>query len=432
MSAKGSALNRRKFLSVAGATGAVAALPVIPGCSTAKKARVIIVGGGFGGATCAKYISLADPDIEVTLIECNPSFVTCPFSNSVIGGFKKMPDITHSYEGLRDRGIKVLIGRVTGIDSAARNVTLSSGDRLSYDRLVLSPGVDMVWNAIENYDEAAAQIMPHAWKAGPQTILLRNQLEAMEDGGVVVISAPEYPYRCPPAPYERASLIAHYLMRHKPRSKIIILDAKDKYTKQPLFEEGWRRLYPQGMIEWVAGGKGGRVTRVEPQSKGFFTDSLAIKADVGNVVPPQQAAAIAHLAGVADDGEWCRIDPYTFQSKSVEYIHVLGDACVAGAMPKSGFSANNQGKVTANALVALLNGREVGEPFFLNTCYSLLSPDYGISINAAYRATPAGIVALLGSGATSPLDEPDSVRREAAKYTGGWYASITGEMFSKE
>jgi len=432
MSAKGSGLNRRKFLSATAATGAVAVLPAIPGCSSAKKAKVIIIGGGFGGATCAKYISLADSNIEVTLIERNRNFITCRFSNSVIGGFKKMSDITHSYEGLLDRGINVLIDSVTAIDSGAREVTLATGDRLSYDRLVLSPGIDMIWNAIEGYDEAAAEIMPHAWKAGPQTILLRNQLEAMEDGGLVVISAPEYPYRCPPAPYERASLIAHYLTRHKPRSKIIILDAKDKYTKQPLFEEGWRRLYPKGMIEWVAGGKGGRVTRVEPATKGFFTDTLAIKADVGNVVPPQQAAAITRLAGVVDDDEWCRINPWTFESKTVKNIHVLGDACVAGAMPKSAFSANNQGKVTAAALVALLNGREVGEPFFLNTCYSLLSPDYGVSINAAYRATPAGIVALLGSGATSPLDAPDSVRQESAKYAGGWYASITGEMFSKE
>ncbi len=418
---------RRQFL---GLLGAAASLSYLDGCAEKPKGRVVIVGGGFGGATCAKFLKLADPAIEVTLVEKSARFTTCPFSNHVLGGFKRMAEITHSYDGLRCRGVHVVNDTATNVDPHRKVVSLQGGVTLSYDRLVLSPGIDMIWNAIEGYDEAAAQIIPHAWKAGSQTFLLRRQLAAMADGGLVVIAAPEYPYRCPPAPYERASCIAYYLMRHKPRSKILILDAKDGFTKQKLFMEGWEKLYP-GMIEWVSRSGGGEVTRVDAKTRTLYCGAGTFTADVANVVPPQQAGRIARKVGAAKgDGEWCRVDGFTFESMYVPNVHLVGDAILPGEMPKSSFAANSQAKAAAAALVSLLNGREVREPFFMNTCYSLLAPDYGISVNAAYRATPSGIVAILGSGGESPLGAPYATRKSEATYTEGWYASMIGEIFS--
>ena len=421
-------LPRRRFLqSLLGGVGATAALAYLQGCASGSGGRVVIVGGGFGGATCAAYLARAG--VHVTLVEQSQQFVTCPFSNSVIGGFKQMAAITHGYNGLRRRGVWVVHDTAVGVDAGSRQVVLYEGLRLPYDRLVLSPGIAMKWDAVNGYDHAASQAMPHAWKAGEQTLLLRRQLEAMEDGGVVVIAAPANPYRCPPAPYERASLIAHYLARHKPRSKIIILDAKDSFIKQALFTEGWEKLYP-GMIQWLSAAQGGAVTRVDPATRTFYCEAGAFSAHTANMIPPQRAGEMARIAGVANDGkEWCLVDPKTFESTAVPGIHVLGDACYAGAMPKSGFAANSQGKACAAALVSLLAEREVADPLFLNTCYSLLAPEYGISINAAYLADGQGIVSLLGSGGKSPLDAPDNLRRDEAKYAEGWYASMTGEMF---
>lgn len=419
---------RRRFLQLVGAAGALTGLTA---CGRRGKGRVVIVGGGFGGATCAKYINRIDPAVDVVLVERKRSYITCPFSNNVIGGLRTMESITHSYDGLAARaGVTVVQDTVTAIDPEERTVRLAGGDRLAYDRLVLSPGIDMRWNAIEGYDEAAAEIMPHAWKAGPQTVLLKDQLAAMEDGGLVVIAAPEYPYRCPPAPYERACMIAHYLLSNgKGRSKVVILDAKDKFTKQKLFEQGWERVYP-GMIEWVSRSAGGAVTRVDPATMTVHAEAGPFKADVANVVPPQRGGRIAEAAGVANDDGWCLIDPWTFESTAQQYIHVIGDSTVAGAMPKSGYSANSQAKACAAAVVALLGGREVDEPVFMNICYSTIAPDYGISVNAAYRASAFGIVAVMGSGGTSPLDAPDWMRREEYRYAAGWYDSMTAEMFS--
>ncbi len=422
------AFGRRDFLKAVGAAGALASLK---GCARAAGARVIVVGGGFGGASCAKYINRIDPNIKVVLIERSRQYVTCPFSNNVVGGLRTLESITHGYDRLdaRDR-ITVVHDRVTAVDPEARMVTLAGGSGLSYDRLVLSPGIDFRWGELEGYDEAAAEIMPHAWKAGPQTVLLKDQLAAMEDGGVVIIVAPDYPYRCPPAPYERSCMIAHYLKTHgKARSKILILDAKDSFSKQELFEQGWNRFYA-GMIEWVPRSAGGTVTRVDPKSMTVTAEGGEFKADVANVVPPQSAGRIAVDAGVAEDDGWCAIEPWTFESKAVPGIHVLGDSCIAGAMPKSGFSANSQAKVCAAAIVALLHERPVSEPVFMNTCYSTLAPDHGISIYGAYRAAEHAIVAVMGSVTLSPLDAPDSVRKAEYEYAQGWLASITGEMFS--
>ena len=421
-------LPRRRFLqTLLGGVGATAAAPYLKGCSKGSRGRVVIIGGGFGGATCAA--TLARSGAHVTLVERSQQFITCPFSNAVIGSFMEMSAITHGYDGLRKRGVRVVHDTATGVDTGSRQVVLSEGLRLSYDRLVLSPGIDMKWNAVNGYDRAASQAMPHAWKAGEQTVLLRNQLQAMEDGGVAVIAAPADPYRCPPAPYERACLMAHYLARHKPRSKIIILDTKDSFTKQDLFIRGWEKLYP-GMIDWVPASQGGAVVRVDAATRTFYCEAGAFSAQTANMVPPQRAGEVAVMAGGAnDDNEWCLVDPRTFESTAVPGIHVLGDACYAGAMPKSGFAANSQGKACAAAIISLLAEREVAEPMFLNTCYSLLSPDYGISISAAYLAGEQGIVPILGSGGTSPLEAPAKVRRDEAKYAEGWYASMTEEMF---
>ncbi len=421
-------IERRKVLK---AMGAASVLPVLASCASGTAPRVVVVGGGFGGAACARYVKLIDARIDVVLIEREQTYATCPFSNLVLGGLRTLASITHGYDALPAKtGISVVHDTVTTVDAGKKTVTLASGKRVDYDRLVLSPGIDMRWGAIEGYDEKASEIMPHAWKAGPQTTLLGRQLEAMADGGLVVIAAPDNPYRCPPAPYERACMIANYLRTSgKTKSKIMILDAKDKFAKQELFQQGWNRFY-DGMIEWVPRAQGGEVTAVDPRSMTVTAKAGTFKAAVANIVPPQMAAAVARNVGVATQDGWCEIDPRTFESIAKPGVHVIGDSCWPGAMPKSGFAANSQAKVCAAALVALLRGREPVDPLFLNTCYSTIAPDYAISIADSFRVAANGvIVAVLGNGGLSPLDAPDNFRKAEYDYAQGWYVSITGEMF---
>ncbi len=389
----------------------------------------MVVGAGFGGATCARYLRRLAPELDVTLVERGKHFVTCPFSNSVIAGLQGLDSVTHGFDGLRRHGVELVEAEAVAVDPAGRTIRLAGGDTLPFDRLVLAPGIDLAWNAIEGYDEAAAARMPHAWKAGAQTALLRRQLEAMEDGGLVVIAAPASPYRCPPGPYERASLIADYLHREKPRSKVLILDAKDGFSKQGLFREGWERLYP-GMIEWVGFSGGGNVIAVSPGSMEVRTDFDTFRADVANIIPPQRSARLVDTAGLAAGGDWCPVDHRTFESAVVPKIHLLGDAILAGAMPKSGFSANSQAKVCARAVAALLREEEPPEPVYLNTCYSLLAADYGISVAAVYRLDDEGEIAPVpGSGGVSPADAPLAFRRAEADFARGWYDSITADLF---
>src|SRR5262252_494334 len=397
---------------------------------TQTPSRVVVVGGGFGGATCAKYLRRADATLDVTLVEPHRQFVTCPFSNAVLVGLRDLASVTHGYEALRQRhGVRVVHAAATALDPAARRVTLDNGSTLTYDRLVLAPGVEMQWGGVEGYDAAASEVFPHAWQAGPQTLLLRRQLEAMADGGLVVISAPDNPYRCPPGPYERASLIAHYLKTHKPRSKLLLLDAKDTFTKQELFRTAWQRLYP-GLLEWVSGSQGGRVVRVDMQAGTVHTDFDEYKPAVANIIPPQRAAAIARVAGLDDGKGWCAVHQRTFESTVHAGIHLLGDAIIATPMPKSAFSANNQAKVCADAIVALLRGTPVAEPVLMNTCYSLVAPDYGISIAGVYRVVEGKITAAAGTEGTSPMDAPDATRALEAEYTRSWYANITADVFA--
>ncbi|WP_245710780.1 NAD(P)/FAD-dependent oxidoreductase [Citreimonas salinaria] len=384
-----------------------------------------MVGGGFGGATAARFLARAGHD--VTLVERDASYVTCPFSNTVLGGFARMSDITFGYDGLAAEGVQVVQGEAVGV--ADGTVTLASGDALPFDRLLLSPGVELRYDALPGYSEDAAQKMPHAWKGGPQTELLRSQLTNMEDGGLVVIAPPANPYRCPPGPYERASLIAHYLSAAKPASKILILDAKEAFSKQALFEEAWATLYP-GMIEWIPPSGGGRVAEVDPSTMTVVTDFGRYDAAVANIIPPQRAASIAQVAGVADQTGWCPVSGLTFESDLVPGIHVIGDACMAGAMPKSAFSANAQAKVAAVAIDALLRGESATSPKLLNTCYSLAAPGYGFTVAGAYGEADGKLFEIEGAGGVSPLDAPESVRSAEADYARSWYATITTEAFA--
>jgi NADPH-dependent 2,4-dienoyl-CoA reductase/sulfur reductase-like enzyme len=417
---------RRHFLRTAAASAA-ATLP-IPALAQAAGGRVVVVGGGFAGATCARALHQLDPRTAVTLVESSQTFTACPFSNEVIAGLRDIKEQQFDYKSIAADGIVMVFDQATAVDPHARMVTLANGDRLRYDRLVLAPGIELRFDAIPGYTEAAAERMPHAWKAGEQTLLLRRQLEAMPDGGLVVIAPPANPYRCPPGPYERASQIAYYVKTKKPKSKLIILDAKDQFSKQRLFEDAWKELYP-GIIEWVSLSMGGKVSKVDPATMTVETDFEKHKAAVANIIPPQKAGRIAELAGVADRTGWCPVDPVSFESRLQPNIHVIGDACIAGAMPKAGFAANAQGKVCAAALVRLLAGQQPDEPRLINTCYTIVAPEYGITVAAVYRPSNGQLVEVQGSAGTSPVEAPRSTRVEEAKLADGWFKTITGEMF---
>ncbi|MHC2304045.1 hypothetical protein ACVIJ1_000515 [Bradyrhizobium elkanii] len=317
---------------IRGAAAVAAAALARPALAQAAP-RIAVIGGGFGGAACARALRRLDTKLQVTLIEPNRTFTACPFSNEVIAGLRELAAQQFTYDKVAADGITVAAQAATKVDAQARSIALADGTTLSYDRLVLAPGIDMRFDALSGYDEAAAEKMPHAWKAGEQTMLLRRQLEAMDDGGLVVIAVPAAPLRCPPAPYERASLIAHYLKANKPKSKILVLDAKDNYSQQKLFEKAWTELYP-GMIERIALSQGGRVTSVDPATNEIVTDFGNYTAAVANVIPPQRAGRIADIAGAADHTGWCPIDPVTFASKLVPNIHVIGDAAIARRHPE--------------------------------------------------------------------------------------------------
>jgi sulfide dehydrogenase [flavocytochrome c] flavoprotein subunit len=421
-------LTRRQMLKLVGS------LPFV-GVSARQgrantSARVVVIGGGFGGATCAKYLRRADPTLEVTLVTPHRQFVTCPFSNVVLVGLQELSSLTYGYETIQNRyGVRVIHDEATSLDPATRRVSLKEGKPLTYDRLVLAPGIELQWGALAGYDAAASEVFPHAWEAGPQTLLLHRQLQAMPDGGLVVIAAPENPFRCPPGPYERASLIAHYLKMHKPKAKVMILDAKDTFTKDKLFLAAWKQLYP-GLLEWVSGSQGGRVVQIDANAGRVRTEFDEYKPAVANVIPPQRAAAIARAVGLDEGKGWCSVRANTFESTVHKNIHLIGDAAIANPMPKSAFAASNQAKVCAAAIVALLRGEAVPTPVLMNTCYSLIAPDYGISIAAVYRVVDDTIATVPGSDGISPLDASDATRALEAEYTRSWYANITADTFS--
>ena len=396
--------------------------------SQGSAGRVVVVGGGFAGTTCARFIRRIDPRITVTLVEGSPVFVACPLSNAVIAGLRDLQAQQFGLDKVADDGVVLARAPAIGIDAQARFVALTNNARVSYDRLVLAPGIDLRWDALPGYSEAASERMPHAWKAGEQTLLLRRQLEAMEDGGTVFISAPANPFRCPPGPYERASLIAYYLKTKKPKSKLILLDAKDAFSKQRLFQNAWKELYP-GMLEWVPLSAGGKVTSVDAADMTLVTEFGKHKATVANVIPPQKAGRIAETAGAADRSGWCPVDPVTFESRQQPNIHVIGDAAIMGAMPKSAFAANAQAKVCAAAVAKLLGGSSPDQAKLINTCYSLVAPDYGISIAGVYQAADGQLKEVEGSGGVSPIDAPSTTRALEARLADGWFKTITEEVF---
>jgi sulfide dehydrogenase [flavocytochrome c] flavoprotein subunit len=425
-----SQITRRNFVKILGGTAAASALGFPGIAAAAGKKQVVIVGGGVGGATAAKYIRRADPSIEVTLIEPNKDYYTCFMSNEVLSGERSLDSLKFGYDGLRKHGVTVVHDIVTGIDAAGRKVTTQGGQSFSYDRAIVAPGISFRWGAIEGYDMAASQQMPHAWKAGPQTALLRKQLEAMADGGTVMIVPPPNPFRCPPGPYERACQIAHYLQQHKPKSKILIIDPKDSFSKQGLFTQAWDRHY-KGMIEWRKGADtGGGIKSVDVKAGSVATDFDTYKPAVVNIIPAQKAGEIAEVAGLTDDSGWCPIEGKTFESTLQKGIHVVGDAAVQDPLPKSAYAANSEAKVVAAAVVDLLNDREPGTPSWVNTCYSLVAPDDGISVAMVYKLGPDGKVAKVeGSGGLTPMDSSPEDRKREVAYAYSWFENITHDTF---
>ena len=426
-------MKRRRFL--AGALSAGAATlggGLLPACSHPHgrgAPRVVVIGGGYGGATCARYIRHLDPDIDVTLVEAGARYFTCPFSNAALGGLRELSSISLGYDELRKHGINVIHARASAIHPEKRLVTLSDGSTLPYRRLVISPGISFLWGEVfAGYDEAASYTMPHAWHGGSQIRLLRKQLAGMRDGGVFAIVVPGNPFRCPPGPYERASLVAHYLERNNPRAKVLILDANEKFSKQDLFEEAWQSLYP-GKIEHIPISAGGLVLGVDPERMTLQAEAGEFKVDVANVIPFQQAGRLAVDHGLADENGWCPVDHQTFESTLVPDIHVLGDSCLAGGMPKSASSANSQAKVCSLAVVSLLRDRDPGAMFYHNTCYSLVAPDYGFSVNTMYRYEDNRIKLVERAGGLSPLKAAMEYRAREAAYARGWYASINRDSF---
>ncbi len=413
--------------AVLGITVAAASLAVPSILHAQSAGRVVVIGGGFGGAACARALNRADAKLQVTLIERNKVFIACPFSNEVIAGLREIEAQQFGYDKLAAQGITVVTQAATTIDTQEHRVTVADGSAFAYDRLVLSPGIDFHFAPLPGYDDAAAEKMPHAWKAGAQTLLLRRQLQAMADGGVVAIAVPANPSRCPPAPYERASLIAHYLKTKKPRSKVLILDAKDNFSQQRLFEKAWKELYGD-MIERIGLSQGGRVTSVDASTRTIVTEFGNYTPEVANVIPPQRAGHIAEIAGAADTTGWCPIDPVTFESKLVKNIHVIGDACLAGGIPKSASAASAQGKACASAIVGLLAGRAPEAPRLTGVCYNTVAPGYGFSLAGNYQ--PKGdIFAEVEGGATSPVDAPRELRAREAAEADRWFQTITADTF---
>jgi len=430
----GGAMNtqRRDFLAALAAAGAATALP---GCAsmggTASKGKVVVVGGGYGGATAAKYIRMwSEGSIEVTLVEANAQFVSCPLSNLVLGGSTDIAALTVPYSALASRhGVRVVRDTAVAIDAEKRSVRLASGTDLPYDRLVLSPGVDLLYNLVPGLEGASAQeTVLHAWKAGPQTVALRRQLEAMPDGGVYAITIPTAPYRCPPGPYERACQVAWYFKRAKPKSKVLVLDANpDVTSKAALFKKAWAEEY-KGIVEYR---NNHVVTGVDAATRTVkFEVQDSVRADVLNVIPPQSAGAIARQAGVITaNNRWCEVDFLTFESIKVKGVHVLGDAIqIAPAMPKSASMANNHAKVAAAAIVAALSGQAVNAtPVVVNTCYSFITDKDVVHVCSVhqYNKEKKTFEAVAGSGGLSP-----AMNALEGEYAWSWAKNIWADALA--
>ena len=418
-------INRRKFLGATVAASAALSAPMALAAGSGKP-RVVVIGGGAGGATAARYIAKdSKGEIDVTLIEPTRTYYTCFFSNLYLGGFKEMDELGHSYGGLAAAGVNVIHDWAIGVDRDSKQVTLAGGAKLTYDKLVLSPGIDFVDNAVAGWDVTAQNAMPHAYKGGSQTELLKAQLAAMPEGGVFAMVAPPNPYRCPPGPYERVSMVAHYLKANNPTAKIIVADPKPKFSKMALFQEGWANNYG-GMIDWVGEEFGGGNVEVDPNGMTLSIDGEVVSVDVFNVIPAMKAGKIAEIAGVTQ-GNWAPVNAADMSSKADADVYVLGDASQQGDMPKSGFSANSQAKVCANAIRGALTGSRVFPAKFSNTCWSLIDTDNGVKVGATYEATDEKIAKV--DGFISSTGESSEVRKATYLESEGWYSGITADMF---
>jgi sulfide dehydrogenase [flavocytochrome c] flavoprotein chain len=424
-------MNRRRWLRLAAgaAAGAMTGLARIASAARPRGApRVLVVGGGFAGSACALELRRLDPGFDVHLIDPVERYATCPMSNEVIVGWRAMASIEVSRSGLSRAGVRCITGRVDRIDAAHRRLRLATGDMLPYDRLVVAPGIRFLWERIDGLGPEAARAMPHAWQAGEQTALLASQLRAMPNGGVVAISVPSGFMRCPPGPYERASLIAHYLKENKPRSKVLILDGNNYFPKQPLFTDAWRRLYP-GMIEWIPMTQGGTVVGVDMATMTLFTENGSHRAAVANVIPPQAPGALAPATGLASDHGWCPVDPRSFESTLLPHVHVIGDACIADAMPKSASAALSQAEHCARAVAAGLNGRTLVQQAFDSVCYGRVSPEWALAFPGHFTIVDGRIAAPEPS--SSPGVELDTDAAAAASLDAErWYADIRARAFA--
>lgn len=414
--------SRRQFGGLMAATGATLAMPNI---AFGAMPRVVVVGGGAGGATAAHYMAKSGK-VHVSLVEASKQYYTCFFSNLYLGGFRDYGSIGHTYDKLSNNmGVNMVHEWAMSVDNAKKQLKLASGATMDYDRLVLSPGIDLKYESVNGYSAEAQTRMPHAWKSGTQVQALKHQVMNMKEGGTFLMVPPPNPYRCPPGPYERVSMIAHLLKENNPTAKIIILDPKPKFSKQGLFTAGWEKHYP-GMIEWLSPDTHGGILKVDAEKMTVETDLDTFNADAACVVPAQKAGSIAAMAGVTD-GDWAPIVPASMKSRADENIYVLGDASIAASMPKSGFSANSQAKVAANAILGELTGSKVYPARFANTCWSLVATNDGVKVGASYKSGDEKIEVV--DKFISQSGESDELRKATYEESIGWYAGITADMF---
>jgi sulfide dehydrogenase [flavocytochrome c] flavoprotein subunit len=442
--------DRRTFLKVLAAAPAASVLAVPRAHASTPKGRVLVVGGGYGGATVAKYLRVLDPGTAVTLVERETLYTSCPLSNEVISGERDIKTLQVGYDGLRRHGVEVVHDEVTGIDPVKKAATTAGGKTIEYDALVLSPGVDFDFGAMEGLTRELAETrLPHAWKAGPQTLLLKQQLEAMPDGGTFIIVVPPGPFRCPPGPYERAAQVALYCKSHgKAKSKILILDANDSFSKKALFEQAWKELYGYGeggMIEWVPASKDGKVERVDAETLTCYAGFGEYKGDVVNVIPPHHAGKIAKDLGLATfKDRWCEVKPDNMESTKQKDIFVIGDSCVGGDLagnnpfPKSAHMALSQAKVVAASLTARFNGLPAPEPIYTNTCYSVVGHDWGFSVVHLFRVeggqwvyvkSGSGISPVTMGTKEAPKPVPRIYRKLEVEYADGWLRNVLADAF---
>lgn len=426
--------DRREFLKIVASTMGAGVFTGLAGCAgtssihTQVQADIVIIGGGFAGATCARQLRQLLPYSSITLIEKSPVYTACPMSNMVVTGHRKLNQQQFTYASFAALNINVVHDEVVDINFDTKYVRMRHHSNINYDVAVISPGVDLRFSSVEGYSQKATELLPHAWKAGAQTVLLQKQLASMKDGGVFVITVPGGPYRCPPGPYERASLVGHYFKQFKPKSKVLILDRKDTFSKMPLFQHAWETEL-KGYVEWQGASMGSAVVGVDTKSRQVFTDFDSVSADVINVIPEQQAGSIARDVGLTDRSGWCPITPSTFESTLVNDVYVIGDAAIANAMPKSAFSANAQAKLCALQIARKLVELPAVDSKLINTCYSLITPEYGISVADVFYPEQDLWRQVAGAGGVSSSNASLLDRSNEARYAFNWYDTITREVF---